>query len=101
MVVVEAVLEARAEEVRAKTDADLARLGLDARLVVRAGMPVPDILEQADAHTLLVMGKAGETFAAGDAVRLGGVAGRAVRIDRTRPTCPVTVRTPTTVSPRA
>lgn len=75
----QAVLEEQAEEVRKETDADLERLGLDARLEVVTGTPVPDILERADAQTLLVMGKAGETFAAGDGVRLGSVAERAVR----------------------
>lgn len=76
---VEAVLEERAAEVRKSTDADLGRLGLEARLEVATGVPVADILERADARTLLVLGKAGETFGAGKVVRLGGVAERAVR----------------------
>ena len=76
---VEAVLEKQAEAVRAKTDAELGRLGLDTRVEVATGTPVPDLLERADAQTLLVMGKAGESAAAGEGVRLGGVAERAVR----------------------
>ena len=76
---VEAVLEEQAEAVRTKTDAELGRLGLDTRLEVATGTPVPDLLERADAQTLLVMGKAGESAAAGAEARLGGVAERAVR----------------------
>ena len=76
---VESVIEEQAEAVRTKTDAELGRLGLDTRLEVATGTPVPDLLERADAQTLLVMGKAGESAAAGAEVRLGGVAERAVR----------------------
>lgn len=75
----QAVLEEGAEAVRTKTDAELGRLGLSVRLEVVTGTPVPDLLDRADAQTLLVMGKAGESAAAGEGVRLGGVAERAVR----------------------
>ncbi len=73
------VLEEQAEAVRTKTDAELGRLGLSVQLEVVTGTPVPDLLERADAQTLLVMGKAGESAAAGEDVRLGGGAERAVR----------------------
>lgn len=76
---VEKVLEEQAKKIRAETDAHLERFGLGAKLELSAGVPEAEILGRADARTLLVMGKAGETYAASEKVRLGGVAERAVR----------------------
>lgn len=76
---VEAVLERRAEAVRAETDAQLGRLGAAAKLELLTGVPEAEIVGSADAGTLIIMGKAGERAARGELARLGGVAERTVR----------------------
>ncbi len=73
------VLEERAQEVRAETQALLERLGSPADLELPSGAVENEILNRADEETLVVLGKEGGGAQAGGSGRLGGVAERVAR----------------------
>lgn len=75
----EGVLEKRAEEVRAETQALLERLGVAAELELPTGPVEDEILSRADAQTLIIVGKEGDGAELGESSRLGGVAERTAR----------------------
>ena len=73
------VMEKRAEEVRAKTQALLDQLGVSAELELPTGPIENEILDRAEGETLIVIGKEGESAELERAPRLGSVAEHLVR----------------------
>ena len=73
------VMEKRAEEVRAKTQALLNELGVSAELELPTGPIENEILDRAEGETLIVIGKEGESAELERSARLGSVAERLVR----------------------
>ncbi len=67
------ILEERAQKVQADVQAMLKRLGVEADLELPTGPVEDEILGRADAQTLIVMGKEGDS-AQPNGARLGGVA---------------------------
>ena len=68
------VMEKRAEEVRANTQALLAQLGVSAELELPTGPIENEILDRAAGETLIVIGKEGESAKLERSARLGSVA---------------------------